>query len=50
MLPTLLSGSYGMRFNHIPKLHWAWIHPICLIRIAPVCAYVYRRLHGHGWL
>jgi hypothetical protein len=26
---TLVSGIYGMRFDHAPELHWVWVTPLC---------------------
>jgi magnesium transporter len=26
-VPTALAGIYGMNFDHMPELHWAWGYP-----------------------
>lgn len=48
MPPTLVTGLYGMNFEHIPELHWVWGYPIALVMMV-MCAvlpYVYFRRKG----
>ena len=26
-VPTMVAGIYGMNFDHMPELHWAWALP-----------------------
>ena len=32
--PTLVASMYGMNFEHMPELHWAWGYPYGLALIA----------------
>jgi magnesium transporter len=36
---TLVSGVYGMNFEHMPELHWRFGHPyaLALMRWRPAC-------------
>ena len=27
-VPTMIAGIYGMNFQHMPELHWAWGYPV----------------------
>lgn len=49
-VPTLLSGIYGMRFAHIPELHWRWSYPVALIVMAGICAMLYYSFRRIRWL
>ena len=33
-VPTAIAGIYGMNFEHMPELHWAWGYPYGLALIA----------------
>ncbi|MDR0944839.1 MAG: magnesium and cobalt transport protein CorA [Bifidobacteriaceae bacterium] len=30
LVPTLLTGVWGMNFTHMPELHWAWAYPAAM--------------------
>ena len=47
---TVVTGIYGMRFAHMPELHWAYSYPVALILMASVCAALYLRFRGNRWL
>jgi magnesium transporter len=49
-IPTLVSGIYGMNFDHMPELHKVWGYPAALGLMALVCLAVYVRLKRSGWL
>ncbi|MFF0768547.1 magnesium and cobalt transport protein CorA [Nonomuraea wenchangensis] len=49
-VPTLIAGVYGMNFDHMPELHWAYGYPLCLGTMAVAVLVVYRLLRGSGWL
>ena len=34
LVPTLIAGIYGMNFQGMPELHWAWGYPYGLALIA----------------
>ncbi len=31
VVPTLIAGVYGMNFDHMPELHWAFGYPFALV-------------------
>jgi magnesium transporter len=49
-VPTAIAGIYGMNFDHMPELHWAWSYPAVLVVMAVVCVLLFRRLRKSGWL
>jgi magnesium transporter len=50
MPPTLIASIYGMNFDVLPELHWAFGYPAALVAmvIAGVAPYVYFK--RRGWL
>jgi magnesium transporter len=50
MPPTLIASVYGMNFDHMPELHFAWAYPLVLIAMvaSAILPYVYFR--RKGWL
>jgi magnesium transporter len=49
-VPTLITGVYGMNFEHMPELGWRWGYPGVLLVIAVVCSVLYRGFKRSGWL
>jgi magnesium transporter len=49
-VPTAIAGVYGMNFEHMPELTWTFGYPACLLVIAGLCGYIYRRFKKSGWL
>ena len=49
-VPTLLTGVYGMNFDHMPELHKTWGYPLVLTVMAVICVALYARLRRSGWL
>jgi magnesium transporter len=49
-VPTALAGIYGMNFEHMPELHWAWGYPAVLVVMAAVCTTLYRIFRHNHWL
>jgi magnesium transporter len=49
-VPTMIAGIYGMNFDHMPELHWAFGYPLVLVVILTICALLYRRFKRSGWL
>jgi magnesium transporter len=49
-VPTLISGIYGMNFEHMPELGWTVGYPGALMLMALVCLTLYRYFHKVGWL
>ncbi|HYH39270.1 MAG TPA: magnesium/cobalt transporter CorA [Azospirillum sp.] len=49
-VPTAVAGIYGMNFEHMPELKWAFGYPMALALIAAVCGVLYWRFKRIGWL
>ncbi len=49
-VPTALAGIYGMNFEHMPELHWAWGYPAVLVLMLCVCLLLYRTFRRNSWL
>ncbi|MBU8818330.1 magnesium/cobalt transporter CorA [Mycolicibacterium goodii] len=49
-VPTALAGIYGMNFDNMPELHWAWGYPAVLCVMAMVCFVLYRTFRRNNWL
>ena len=47
---TAFVGVWGMNFQHMPELTWAWGYPLALGIIAAVCGVMYWRFRKAGWL
>ncbi|GAB2868750.1 magnesium/cobalt transporter CorA [Actinocorallia aurea] len=50
MLPTAIAGIYGMNFEHMPELSWAYSYPTVISVIAVGCLLLYRGFRRNGWL
>ena len=50
VVPTVISGIYGMRFDNIPELHWHYGYVIVLAVMAAADFWLYRRFRRAGWL
>jgi len=49
-VPTAIAGIYGMNFEHMPELKWAYGYPAVVGGIVVVCGLLYRRFKKAGWL
>ena len=49
-VPTLVSGIYGMNFEHMPELTWTFGYPLALLVMALACFLLYRQFKRSGWL
>jgi magnesium transporter len=49
-VPTLISGIYGMNFEHMPELDWTLGYPGAIGFMALVCLTLFRYFHKVGWL
>src|SRR3954470_19625166 len=49
-VPTLITGVYGMNFEHMPELGWQFGYPAVLVLIVVVCSFLYRGFKRNGWL
>ncbi len=49
-VPTVAGGIYGMNFDNMPELKWAWGYPAVLTIIGITCLLLYRGFKKNGWL
>jgi magnesium transporter len=49
-VPTLISGIYGMNFEHMPELTLRVGYPLALALMAAACVTLYRLFKRAGWL
>jgi magnesium transporter len=49
-VPTMIAGIYGMNFEHMPELGWAFGYPLVIAVMAAVCVTLYRFFRRAGWL
>ena len=49
-VPTLVSGIYGMNFEHMPELTWRAGYPLALLLMAGLCLALYGQFRRSGWL
>lgn len=49
-VPTLITGVYGMNFDHMPELGWSFGYPAALALMATICGLLYWRFRKSGWL
>jgi magnesium transporter len=49
-VPTMIAGVYGMNFDHMPELEWAFGYPLVLSVTALAVALLHRQFKRSGWL
>jgi magnesium transporter len=49
-VPTMVTGVYGMNFDHMPEKHWVFAYPLVMGLVFGVCAGLWRWFHKSGWL
>jgi magnesium transporter len=49
-VPTAVAGIYGMNFEHMPELKWAWGYPAVMVAMVTICGGLYARFRKDGWL
>jgi len=49
-VPTLVSGIYGMNFEHMPELSWRAGYPLALLGMVVISGLLYLRFRRSGWL
>jgi magnesium transporter len=49
-VPTLITGIYGMNFEHMPELTWRVGYPLALGTMAAICLALYAQFRKSGWL
>jgi len=50
LAPTLVAGIYGMNFDQMPELHWAFGYPFALILMVGVSYGLWLAFKRSGWL
>ena len=49
-VPTMNAGIYGMNFEDMPELHWAWSYPLVLTVMFAICVFLYITFRRNHWL
>jgi len=49
-VPTMVAGVYGMNFENIPELKWAWGYPFALFLMVAIDVLLFLRFRRAGWL
>ena len=49
-VPTLIAGLYGMNFQNMPELAWAYGYPTALAIMLGIDTWLFVRLRRSGWL
>jgi magnesium transporter len=50
IVPTLIAGIYGMNFDYMPELHWAFGYPLALALMVSICLGLYAVFRHIKWL
>jgi magnesium transporter len=50
VVPTLITGIYGMNFDYMPELHWLLGYPFALLLMLSISLILYLRFKRMGWL
>jgi magnesium transporter len=48
--PSLVSGVYGMNFDHMPELHWRYGYPLALLAMLALAVGLYLVFKHKRWL
>jgi magnesium transporter len=49
-VPTVITGIYGMNFEHMPELGWRFGYPLALVGMLVVVVVLYWRFKRAGWM
>ena len=49
-VPTMIAGVYGMNFELMPELRWAYGYPFAVGLMFAIDAYLFHRFRKAGWL
>jgi magnesium transporter len=49
-VPTVITGIYGMNFEHMPELGWRFGYPLALVGMLVVVVVLYWRFKRTGWM
>ncbi len=50
VVPTIVTGIYGMNFEYMPELFWIFGYPLTLVLMVVVSGLVYLGFRRSGWL
>jgi magnesium transporter len=50
IVPTLITGIYGMNFDSMPELHWTYGYPLALLLMLTISLILYWGFKRRGWL
>lgn len=48
--PMMIAGIYGMSFQRMPELKWAFGYPVVIGSMVALCAFLYTRFKRAGWI
>jgi magnesium transporter len=49
-VPTMIAGIYGMNFQHMPELGWAFGYPAAILAMVAIDAWLFYRFRKARWL
>jgi len=49
-VPTMIAGVYGMNFEHMPELEWAFGYPLAVGLMTVIDTVLFLRFRKAGWL
>ena len=49
-VPTMIAGVYGMNFEHMPELQWAFGYPLAVSLMVGIDVYLFFRFRKAKWL
>src|SRR5262249_20914218 len=49
-VPTLIAGIYGMNFDTMPELRWAFGYPLAIVAMVVIDVYLFIRFRKAEWL
>jgi magnesium transporter len=50
VVPTIITGIYGMNFKHMPEIHWFLGYPLTLLLMVVVSGLLYLGFRRSGWI
>jgi magnesium transporter len=50
VVPTIITGIYGMNFERMPELSWAFGYPFALLLMVSICVVLYAIFKRAEWL
>ncbi len=50
LVPTAIAGVYGMNFEHMPELGWAYGYPAVMLVMVAACTGLWRAFRRNRWL